>query len=259
MAYRKTGMRKGGRRKGKRSAGAVSIAAVKRALTLTAERKYVDTYINMLDFITLGAADSWNYTIMPIDGAYNNAPGTMTHQVPRSAMQQGTGVQQRVGMKVKALYMNIRIECQMERVDGSSTGFVDQYPHGLLTKFAVVLDREPNGEATPLNSAIWSTGADGTYGVQSQRNHDYAQRFRVLKEGVMTMSPGVMCPCVVQMFVPLNGIQIEFGNTGNTFTDILKNSINIWRAQSTQPITATLAKSGTVRYYGTCRLVYVDA
>lgn len=257
-------------RRGKRKGGKVpkaSVAVVRRALASIAEKKWVDHIIADYDMYNTGQ-NSKTYLWRPISNSGADTTTTGAAQDNLVGCAQSAGVNGRTGMKIHAKYLVIRIACEMGKGGGTggtsvpfdTTGvaFSTNYPYGLATKFAVVLDRDPNGDSGPVPGNIWVADNGGNIAQMSQRNHDYAARYRILKEFTMTMSPGVMCPCTMSVFVPLN-LEIEFNNTTDTVSTVLKNRVQIFRSQNVGVVDDTVAKCfGSVRYRGEVRCVFTD-
>lgn len=159
---------------------------------------------------------------------------------PVNAMVEGTGVSERVGKKVFVKYLNINLSCVLFVNAGggppSWEAFSVAFPAGATMKFWLVYDKINNG-GTPTESDLW-VGS----GTDAQRNHDRVGRFHVLREWTMSMSPGVMCPCLQTIFVRVNK-QIEFITTGANAAAVEKGAI--WLFRSMDPTVAE--GSGTQR------------
>lgn len=233
----------------------VAAAAVKRAVAATAEKKFVDKLLTNVCIDTGG-------TSTLADAAYlkpllYSSNWTGNNPIPPTTVAVGSGVNERVGKKTQLRYMYIKLLCSMITLPDAPNPpntFLNQYPNGMLTKFYVVLDRSPNNQSPPDRAEIWYPDNAGNYTIRSQRNHDKTARFQILGEFSMSMSPGVMCPCMIEKYVSLKGIQQEYSGTGATYADVVKNQITIWYAQSSAPVSA----AGTVNYTGEIRTVYVD-
>lgn len=264
--YKRAGGRK---RKGGKVAKGATVASVRRALASIAEKKWVDHIFADYDFYAVGG-NALSYRWRPIS---KNGADTLTvvgsNQDNLCGCVQGTGQTARNGVKIMAKYLVIKLICEMGRGGGAGGQPVPwgsgpvfnsggNYPYGLTTKFAVVLDRDPNGSAGVTPSDIWTTDNAAEIGFASQRNHDYTSRFRILKEFKMSMAAGVMCPCSMEVFVPLN-LEIEFSGGNDNMASVLKNRVQLYRVQNQGVLDDSIGGCyGSVRYRGECRMVFQD-
>lgn len=227
QVQRRLGYRRGrGKYADRRVSKKYAAAVVRKGLSAVAERKWHDTSITAAS-----------------DGTDNIRQAKSD---PINVVPQGSGISSRIGMKHTNLYLNVKLNCAM------TSAFSTQYPQGCTIKIWYVLDSASNNGSTSQDD-IWHD--PNTFKTLSQRNHEEAYRFRMLKEAEMRMSPGAMCPCSMNHYIPLRNVVTQYKDTGGDAAATESNGV--WMFWSVYPQSAT--GSGAVVLTGNSRIVYVDA
>lgn len=209
-----------------------SVASVKRALKVIAQKKYFDTTVQYQD-----------QTVASTLGTQWIRLGTSSAVfAPLNAPIVGTGVNNRIANKIRMTHMMFNATCTMANYIGgtggastpyTTTAFMGYfYPAGVQIRFAVVLDRESDGLA-PVGTEIFNVAGYGSSGpfFNYPRNHDYVERYQVLKYIDVVMTPGAMCPCNWKFYVKLPKL-VQFKNVGGADTDMWKNAVTLWAVSS---------------------------
>lgn len=207
----------------KRAVGAV----VRRVVRGMAENKYVDQQMLLSSGAGQNMTSNWTM-LRVVDGT----PTALTRYL--NAMAGGSSQSQRVGVKVAQRYVELKIQCDV------ASGFATRYPGGFQLKFALVLDRLPSQVADPttLASTIWFNSFPNNKAFTAQRNHDQVERFRVLREWVMPMVAGMVCPCTIKAFIPLKGMHTEFTGSTIDWGDTMKNALSLWYCGTSDGVNA---------------------
>lgn len=166
-----------------------------------------------------------------------------------NAVAQGDAQNQRNGNKiiVKSLQINGFIVPKPLSAQASAN-------RGVIFRMIVYLDKQTNGSQNPANQLITT----GTYLVNSVRNLEWSNRFRVLADtripitwdnsfndaGTTGTEGGPAVP--FNIFKKMN-LPVQFKGTGATIADIIDNSLHIL-------FVSTL---GDVEFYYTSRIRYV--
>lgn len=244
--------------KGKGRKG-VSAAAVVRIVKGLAEKKYTDVPFTFSDPTATSASfQTWTRVPLLVGGV-----------APANAVAVAAGVNGRVGNKTRILGLYITAQCDMQFsfLGGTpnvvSSYFAYFYPNGVQIRVAVVLDKESNGDS-PAADFIWDAqGSPSTPELYWPRNHDFAQRFRILGYHDMYMSPGAICPCSMRKYFKLNH-EMEYKGTGATDSDLWKNAISLWvvancdRTADVYPNNNAAGAGACFALNFNCRSTYVD-
>lgn len=230
----------------KRAVGAV----VRRVVRGMAENKYIDRAYQFNGHGGTNIIDTWKQ-VRSVSAFVAPGNAVMTTDKYMNSMEQGAAQNQRVGVKVSNRYIELKLECL------PGTGFATNNPQGLMLKFALVLDRFPNQQDQTAignsNTLIWNGTFPNGNAFFAQRNHEHVNRFRVLREWVMPMSPGMICPCTIKAYVPLKQLTTEFTGATDGVGDVQKGALTLWICGSKSP-----AGSTDYDIRATSRVVYKD-
>lgn len=136
----------------------------------------------------------------------------------------GSAFDQRVGREVFAKGMQLRIVC----IPPAAANI----PNGCVIRFWVVKERDVAGTTWDI-SDIWSNDGASTpaHGVNALRNRNHLDNDKILSTFTMSMSPGMLCPCVVEKYVALNTmVKFRADSTTSSYSTCEKNAINIFFA-----------------------------
>lgn len=185
-----------------------------------------------------------------VTGQFQSASATI--QQPSGAtsgwvlvgLAQGTGESQRVGRKITCRNLLIKGVANLEPGTGNDATDVGQ--------FWVVLDTQANG-AGAIATDVWDTVNLG--GSQSFRQLDNDTRFKILKHcrfeftGGAGAGPNLSNQVkLIEMAIPLQGLNITYASTLGAITEIKENNLMIF----------TSSLNGLVQFSWATRLRYMD-
>lgn len=240
----RSGSRKAMKKSTKRAVGAV----VRRVVRNMAENKYLDRAYQFNGFGGPDIVEDW-FQIRSVSSFVTGANPVNATDKYMNTMTEGASQIQRVGVKVSNRYIELKLQC----IPGPD--FAIDFAQGLTLKIALVLDRFPNKQpqASVLPTDIWNTTFPNQQAFYAQRNHELVNRFRVLREWVMPMSPGMICPCSIKAYVPLKNLTTEFSGATDNVGECQKGALTLWLCGTKAP-----ANQDSFDIRATSRVVFKD-
>ena len=180
---------------------------------------------------------------------------------------EGTASYQRIGRKIKLLYVRLKIHGKWVM---TQTASYNVQPNTF--RWILVWDKQPGGAAPNFDDIFGHTVQDGTVSSSTTDALTYANthRFSVIREGHMAMDPGGM-PAInanylreqdffIDEFVKLQGRKTFFNSSVATpgVADIANGALYLI-VRSTQSVTGTYANYFQIWNDTTARVRYTDA
>lgn len=149
----------------------------------------------------------------------------------------GADYNQRIAAKVYAKTLEIRMTCVLT---DTIANFQTKLPTGLHVRFWCVVDKYPTGSNWTMSNIFQPDGAGNYYGVSLLRNRTFLQRYAIIDQWDMYMSPGMPAPCKCDRYIKLNKVvQLITGQTGMNYSQHSRNAIMVFYGLAEQTNTAT--------------------